>query len=125
MRYPNTSAVGSYAIPSPSKPRPEAFVERSSRRKSVAWQQEQQQRIRANLGEGTLGRRGSGDGGGFSTTNVYARATDRGGNLTGGAGPEVERGGEGDRKKVLLILRKLEDHGRVSRPWFCGSRGET
>ena len=47
------------------------------------------------------------------------RATNRGGNLTGGAGPEVEGGGEGDRKRVLMILRRLEDHGRVSGWYFA------
>ena len=46
----------------------------------------------------------------------YVRATDRDGNLAGGAGPEAQGGGEGDRKRVLMILRKLEDHGRVRAP---------
>eukprot|EP00752_Nemacystus_decipiens_P003826 g3520.t1 len=112
--FPNTTAAGSYAVPSHPKPRHEAPGESASRRKSVAWrQQHHQQRMGTNLRDKTLGRRDSGDGGGFGTDNGCVRAADRGGNLPGGHAPRVEGGGEGDRKRVLMILRKLEDHGRM------------
>lgn len=119
VHHPNNAAVGSYGVPSPPKQRQEALGGRASRGKSVAWQsQHQQQRhICDNLGEGTLRRRGNG--GGSSSTHGYERETGRGGSFTGGAGLEVEGSGEGDRKRVLLILRKLEDHGRVSESYIA------
>eukprot|EP00903_Cladosiphon_okamuranus_P020577 g18888.t1 len=113
VRYPNHTAVGSYAASSPTKQRQETFRERGSRRKSVAWQQQHQERMGADFGVGNLDRRGGGGDGGFSTNDGYGRGRGRGGSLAGGAGPEVQGGGEGDRKRVLMILRKLEDHGRM------------
>lgn len=122
VRYANNAAVGSYGVPSLTKQRQEAFGERASRRKSVAWQQQQQQKQRmyAKSGGGTLGRWDSDGDGGSSNTDGYAREMGQGGTFTGGAGLETEGGGEGDRKKVLLILRRLEIHGRVSEQYCCG-----
>lgn len=96
VRSPNNAAVESYVAASPPKVRQEAFTS-ASRRKSVAWQQQQHHQQQRN----------------------GPRETGLDGSFTGGTGPEMEGGSEGDRKRVLLILRKLEDHGRVSEPCGC------
>lgn len=104
------------------------FGERAPRRSSVAWQLQQHtdtaaQRRRISLpGEHTTNRRNRGGVDGSGGGGIGGGARETGGWFGGGAvamtgrtgGSEAEGSDEGDRKKIILILKRLEDHGRVS-----------
>ncbi|CAM9982972.1 unnamed protein product [Pylaiella littoralis] len=112
------------AAPSMHEHQPEALGERASRRSSVAWQLQQhtesapQGRRISRSWEKTTARRGGGggDGGGIGRgareTGVWLGGGAMG--LTGRTGGSEAKGGdEGDRTRILLILKRLEDHGRM------------
>ncbi len=97
MRYPPTTGSGSYSGSSHRAQNTNTFSESSTRR-SVA---------DAIVGHEAINKTIGGAGGGC------VRRMGRGISFSGDVALGPEGGGQGDRKEVLLALRRLEDHSRV------------
>lgn len=104
MFYPPTTGTGSYGGSSHRAQHINTSSECPSRR-SVA---------HGTVGHEAIDKTFGGAGGGLVSNSGCARRTGRGISFSGDAALEVQGGGQRDRKEVLLALRRLEEHSRVS-----------
>lgn len=107
--FPGSGGASNHVWPSPQRQQhqhqQQADTTPQRQRRNCRFEEACAARPRGGSNVGGLATRQSGGGGWM------------GGGIVGGAGsaagPEAAVGSEGDRNRVLLILRRLEDHGRV------------